>query len=147
MSTAPKTIGILTNVFCPSGSNFVFLAWTDDKLTYRQAHDWPPKTRTYAGNNNTRTKTGKQAFWFLVSKHFLFCMEVWTPGHCFSLGHRTLVYIAYCTTLLWICSEMKFTGVDPFQTESCDGLWCQDKLLHKTTKVYSFIKITFYSYK
>ena len=37
--SAPKTIGILTKVFCTSGPNFVVLAWTGDELSHRQAQN------------------------------------------------------------------------------------------------------------
>ena len=33
----PKTIGILTNVFCTSGPNLVILAWMGDELWCKQA--------------------------------------------------------------------------------------------------------------
>ena len=35
----PKTIGILTKVFCSSGPNLVILAWTGDTLSCWQAHN------------------------------------------------------------------------------------------------------------
>ena len=35
--STPKTVGILTNVFCTSGPNFVVLAWTGDELSRGQA--------------------------------------------------------------------------------------------------------------
>ena len=35
----PKTIGILTNVFCTSGPNLVVLAQTGDELSHRQAQN------------------------------------------------------------------------------------------------------------
>ena len=35
----PKIIGILTTVFCTSGSNLVVLAWMGDELSYRQAQN------------------------------------------------------------------------------------------------------------
>ena len=58
----PKTIGILTKVFCTSGPKLVILAWTGDDLWCGQAQNWvnfdfklnfiithtptpPPKTR------------------------------------------------------------------------------------------------------
>ena len=53
-----KTIGVLTKVFCFSGSNLVILAWTVDELSLGQAHDWRTHrhtdTQTHAGNDNTR---------------------------------------------------------------------------------------------
>ena len=55
-SLTPKTIGILTKVFCCSGQNLVILAWTGDKLSRRQASDYRThrRTQTDAGNDNTR---------------------------------------------------------------------------------------------
>ena len=52
----PKTIGILTKVFCFSGPNLVILAWTGDKLSCGQASDWYTHTHTHTdtGNDNTR---------------------------------------------------------------------------------------------
>ena len=35
----PKTVGILTKVFCTSGPNSVVLAWTGDELSCRQARN------------------------------------------------------------------------------------------------------------
>ena len=37
--STPKTIGILTKVFCNSGSNLVILAWRGDELSHRQAQN------------------------------------------------------------------------------------------------------------
>ena len=37
--STPKTIGILTKVFCTSGPNFVVLAWTGDELSRGQAQN------------------------------------------------------------------------------------------------------------
>ena len=37
--STPKTIGILTKVFCTSGPNFVVLAWTGDDLSHGQAQN------------------------------------------------------------------------------------------------------------
>ena len=37
--STPKTIGILTKVFCTSGPNLVVLAWTGDELSHRQAQN------------------------------------------------------------------------------------------------------------
>ena len=37
--STPKTIGILTKVFCTSGPNLVLLAWTDDELSRGQAQN------------------------------------------------------------------------------------------------------------
>ena len=41
-------IGILTKVFYTFGSSLVILAWTSDKLSRRQAHDWRPHGQTQA---------------------------------------------------------------------------------------------------
>ena len=38
-SINPKTIGILTKVFCTSGPNLVVLAWTGDELSHGQAQN------------------------------------------------------------------------------------------------------------
>ena len=37
--STPKTIGILTKVFCTSGPNLVALAWTGDELSHGQAQN------------------------------------------------------------------------------------------------------------
>ena len=37
--STPKTVGILTKVFCTSGSNFVVLAWTGDELSHGQSQN------------------------------------------------------------------------------------------------------------
>ena len=37
--STPKSKGILTKVFCPSGPNFVVLAWTGDELSHGQAQN------------------------------------------------------------------------------------------------------------
>ena len=37
--SSPKTIGILTKVFCTSGPNFMVLAWTGDELSHGQAQN------------------------------------------------------------------------------------------------------------
>ena len=37
--STPKTVGILTKVFCTSGPYFVVLAWTGDELLRRQAQN------------------------------------------------------------------------------------------------------------
>ena len=37
--STPKTVGILTKVFCTSGPNFVVLAWTGDELSRVQAQN------------------------------------------------------------------------------------------------------------
>ena len=39
VQSTPKTIGILTKVFCTSGPNLVALAWTDDELSRGQAQN------------------------------------------------------------------------------------------------------------
>ena len=44
----PKTIGILTKVFCTSGPNLVILAWPGDTQTDTQMDG-----NTDAGNDNT----------------------------------------------------------------------------------------------
>ena len=37
--STPKTVGILTKVFCTSGPNFLVLAWTGDELSLGQAQN------------------------------------------------------------------------------------------------------------
>ena len=63
--STPKTIGILTKLFCMSGSNLVILAGTSDKLLRGQARDWRPHGQTQAttipeGQNWPRVKTSCQ---------------------------------------------------------------------------------------
>ena len=64
----PKTIRILTKVFCSSGPNLVILAWTCDKLSRGQASDYRTHRRTHRqtqattipeGQNWPRVKTSK----------------------------------------------------------------------------------------
>ena len=43
----PKTIEILTKVFCSSGPNMVILAWTGDKLLRGQASDYRTHRSTH----------------------------------------------------------------------------------------------------
>ena len=61
--STPKTIGILTKMFCMSSSNLVILAvaGTSHKLSRRQARDWCPHEQTQAttipeGQNWPRVK-------------------------------------------------------------------------------------------
>ena len=59
--STPKIIGILTKMFCMSGSNFVILVGTSNKLSRRQARDWRPHEQTQAttipeGQNWPRVK-------------------------------------------------------------------------------------------
>ena len=44
----PKTIGILTKMFCMSSSNLVILAGTSHKLLRGKARDWRPHEQTQA---------------------------------------------------------------------------------------------------
>ena len=62
----PKTIGILTKVFCSSGPNLVILAWMGDKLlhgqtsdhrTHRHTHRQTQATTIPEGQNWPRVKT------------------------------------------------------------------------------------------
>ena len=60
--STPKTIGMLTKLFCMSGSNLVILAGISDKLSRGQARDWRPHGQTQAttipeGQNWPRVKT------------------------------------------------------------------------------------------
>ena len=65
----PKTIGILTKVFCFSGPHLMILAWTGDELSCGQASDW--YTHTDTGNDNTqrpKLASGKNYFsYYLLS--------------------------------------------------------------------------------
>ena len=53
---SPKTIGILTKVFCIFGLNLAILAWTGPELSRGQASDWHSDWHTH-----TRTHTQTQA--------------------------------------------------------------------------------------
>ena len=55
----PKTIGILTKVFCSSGSNLVILAWTGDKLSRGQASDYRTHRRTHRQTQATTIPEGQ----------------------------------------------------------------------------------------
>ena len=73
--STPKTIGILTKMFCMSGSNLVILAGTSHKLSRGQAHDWRPHEQTQAttipeGQNWPRVKIIPCA-WFTGYKWML----------------------------------------------------------------------------
>ena len=39
IQSTPKTIGILTKLFCTSGPNLVLLSWTGDELSRGQAQN------------------------------------------------------------------------------------------------------------
>ena len=54
----PKTIGILTKVFCFSGPNLVILAWTDGELSCGQASDWYTHTHRHRQLQYPEAKTG-----------------------------------------------------------------------------------------
>ena len=73
--STPKTIGILTKLFCMSGLNLVILAGTSDKLSRGQARDWRPHRQTQAttipeGQNWPRVKMGK-ILWIQLLIHAL----------------------------------------------------------------------------
>ena len=79
--STPKTIGILTKMFCMSGSNLVILVRTSDKLSHGQARDWRPHGQTQAttipeGQNWPRVKNVNQFIKNKCSKdrrlHFLY---------------------------------------------------------------------------
>ena len=55
----PKTIGILTKVFCSSGPNLVILAWTCDKLSRGQASDYRTHRRTHRQTQATTIPEGQ----------------------------------------------------------------------------------------
>ena len=55
----PKTIGILTKVFCSSGPNLVILAWTGDKLSRGQASDYRTHRRTHRQTQATTIPEGQ----------------------------------------------------------------------------------------
>ena len=55
----PKTIGILTKVFCSSSPNLVILAWTGDKLSRGQASDYRTHRRTHRQTQATTIPEGQ----------------------------------------------------------------------------------------
>ena len=55
----PKTIGILTKVFCSSSLNLVILAWTGDKLSRGQASDYRTHRRTHRQTQATTIPEGQ----------------------------------------------------------------------------------------
>ena len=55
----PKTIGILTKVFCSSGPNLVILAGTGDKLSRGQASDYRTHRRTHRQTQATTIPEGQ----------------------------------------------------------------------------------------
>ena len=59
VQSTPKTIGILTKVFCSSGPNLVFLAWTGDKLSRGQASDYRTHRRTHRQTQATTIPEGQ----------------------------------------------------------------------------------------
>ena len=56
----PKTIGILTKVFCSSGPNLVILTWTGDKLLRGQASDYRTHRRTHRQMQATTIREGQK---------------------------------------------------------------------------------------
>ena len=59
----PKTIGILTKVFCSSGPNLVILAWKGDKLSRRQISDYSTNRRTHRQTQATTIPEGQNWPW------------------------------------------------------------------------------------
>ena len=55
----PKTIWILTKVFCFSSPNLVILAWTGDKLSRGQASDYRTHRRTHRQTQASTTPEGQ----------------------------------------------------------------------------------------
>ena len=55
----PKTIGILTKVFCSSGPNLVILAWTGGKLSRGQASDYRTHRCTHRQTQATTIPEGQ----------------------------------------------------------------------------------------
>ena len=71
--STPKTIGILTKMFCMSCSNLVILAGTSHKLSRGQARDWRSHEQTQAttipeGQNWPRVKT-TDSIRFIIKIH------------------------------------------------------------------------------
>ena len=69
----PKTIRILTNVFCSSGPNLVILAWTGDKLSRGQASDYRTHRRTHRQTQATSIPEGQN--WPWVKNIFIYIYE------------------------------------------------------------------------
>ena len=80
--STPKTIGILTKMFCMSGSNLVILVRTSDKLSHGQARDWRPHGQTQAttipeGQNWPRVKIEIEGS-IPIKNYFIFFFQIWT---------------------------------------------------------------------
>ena len=99
----PKTIGILTKVFCFSGPNMVILAWTGEELSCGHASDWYTHTQTQA----TTIPVGQN--WPQVIKTTIFTHRPRVSLACFSFcwwRHNRLLMTSQwpdnCDVITWI---------------------------------------------
>ena len=67
-SITPKTIVILTKVFCTSGPNLVILVWRGDELSHRQAQNLTMKVKVNHPQNN-RDRDLNQGLLHIWSKY------------------------------------------------------------------------------
>ena len=100
--STPKTIGILTKMFCMSGSNLVILAGTSHKLSCGQARDWRPHEQTQAttipeGQNWPRVKMFTGPSYKLLST-FMVISDVYR-----SFIRNKTIFTKYCLSGLESC--------------------------------------------
>ena len=91
----PKTIGILTKVFCSSGPNLVIVAWTGDKLSRGQASGYRTHRQTDRQTQPTTIPEGQN--WPWVKKVVAQTTSEIT-GNCFLVNTECIIsqiYIVY----------------------------------------------------
>ena len=111
VQSTPKTIGILTKLFCMSGSNLVILAGTSDKLSRGQARDWRPHGQTQAttipeGQNWPRVKTMlfQKINNLIIHKRFY---------HLCNMNDRYWTIIIFVINVAIILTDRRQSGVLP----------------------------------
>ena len=114
----PKTIGILTKVFCSSGPNLVILAWTCDKLSRGQASDYRTHRRTHRQTQATTIPEGQnwprvKIPWYINMIRFLITMGTWRcwfPMNCIK-ETRSIIHIQHRCKFEEIPLECFFTVI------------------------------------
>ena len=99
----PKTIRILTKVFCFSGPNLVILAWTGDELSCRQGSDWythrhrhTQATTIPGGQNWPRVKMG-----YCGQEKNEVIRGKWQANHTYTSKAKEHLMIWKCLTHYW----------------------------------------------
>ena len=105
----PKTIGILTKVFCSCGPNLVILAWMRDKLSRRQASGYSTHRHTDRQTQPTTIPEGqnwprvKTFFYFVLIMQirifFLGYLGTWNLLSLFApvIAHQSIIF-SFSTT-------------------------------------------------